>query len=280
MKGRINIAALKTAMRKLIITTILLSFFSSGYSQLVHGLEKIVVEKYYVSDSADAKSNSGRYLPLGSVTYRIFVDLLPAYRFQAAYGIPGHPMQIATTTSFFNNAEGAAIANYISSDNLQNNTLMVDSWLSVGAAAEHYIGMLKSDDTSKPLVNKDGILLNADSLSGIPISVRDGMVPAPTVSVVTLFGIDSALLSLFGKKNNYEKGQMFSTDNGSWASFGGSIGVHPMNRVLIAQLTTDGELSFKLNIQIGTPDGKVENYVAENPIGNEILFPGLTFHSR
>lgn len=268
-------------MRILLITSILVSFFSSTYSQSIHGLEKIIVEKYYVSDSADSKTKSGGYLPVGSVTYRIFVDLLPAYRFQAAYGVPGHVMKIATTTSFFNNEEnGAAIANYISSDKLPDNTLMVDSWLSVGAAAENYIGMLKSDDTSKPLINSDGLLQKADSSAGIPLSVRDGMFQTHPVSVVTLFGIDSAMLSLFGKKNSNEKGQVFSTDNGSWASFGGSIGVHPMNRVLIAQLTTDGELSFKLNIQIGTPDGKVENYVAENPVGNEILFPGLTFTSQ
>ncbi|GDX52216.1 hypothetical protein LBMAG27_12630 [Bacteroidota bacterium] len=267
-------------MRLLLFTFILLSFFPSAYSQSVHGLEKIIVEKYYVSDSADSKASGGN-LPVGSVTYRIFVDLLPAYRLQAVYGVPGHVMQIATTTSFFNNADdGAAIANYISSDKLKSNTLMVDSWLSVGAAAENYIGMLKSDDTEKPLANSDGLLHNADSSTGIPLNVRDGMFQTHPVSVVTLFGIDSAMLSLFGKKNSDAKGQVFSTDNGSWASFGGSIGVHPMNRVLIAQLTTDGELSFQLNIQIGTPDGKVENYVAENPVGNEILFPELTFHSK
>lgn len=268
-------------MRILVISTVLLFIFSSVYSQSVHGLEKIIVEKYYVSDSTDAKAKTGGYLPDGSVTYRIFVDLLPAYRFQAAYGVPGHPMQIVTTTSFFNNAnDGAAVANYISSDKLTDNTLMLDSWLSVGAAAENYIGILKSDDTSKPLVNSDGLLRNADSSTGIPLNVRDGMFQTHPVSVVTLFGIDSAMLSMFGKKNSDIMGQVFSTDNGSWASFGGSIGVHPMNRVLIAQLTTDGELSFQLNIQIGTPDGKVENYVAENPVGNEILFPDLIFHSR
>lgn len=265
-------------MRILFIFSILLTFNSLVYSQSPHGLEKIIVEKYYVSDTSDAKSNSGGTLHAGSVSYRIFIDLLPAYRLQAVYGVPGHSMQIATTTSFYNNEEyGAAIANSIPSDKLTNNTLMIDSWLSVGAAAENYIAILKSDDTTKPLVNTDGILSNTDSIAGIPLVVRDGIIKQSPVSVVTLFGIDSSLNSILGKKNSAVTGQKFSTDNGSWASFGGSVGVHPMNRVLIAQLTTDGELSFKINIQIGTPDGKVENYVAENPIGNEILFPGLTF---
>ncbi len=268
-------------MKILLITSILFSFYSSVYSQTLHGLEKIIVEKYYVSDSADSKTNSAGYLPVGSVTYRIFVDLLPAYRLQAVYGVPGHPIQIATTTSFFNNEEyGAAIANFISSDKLTDNTLMLDSWLSVGAAAENYMAIMKSDDTSKPLINSGWHLHNSDSLAGIPLSMRDGMFPRSPVSVVTLFGIDSSLLSVFGKTNKNGNGQKFSTDNGSWASFGGAVGVHPMNRVLIAQLTTNGELSFKLNIQIGTPDGKVENYVAENSVVNEILFPGLTFPLR
>lgn len=265
-------------MKNILVTSLLLSVFVSAYTQTPHGLEKIIVEKYYISDSSDAKAKSGGYLPVGSVTYRIFVDMLPAYRFQAAYGVPGHEMRIATTTSFFNNEDyGAAIANYIPSSKLQNNTVMLDSWLSVGATAESYNAILKSDDTSKVIVNADSILHNANPGAGIPLTVRDGMFPVSPVSVVTLFGIDSTLLSVFGNKNVSGKGQVFSTDNGSWASFGGAIGMHPMNRVLIAQLTTDGELWFKLNIQIGTPDGKVENYVAENPKGNEILFPGLIY---
>ena len=268
-------------MRILFITSFLLSFFTPTYSQTLHGLEKIIVEKYYVSDSADAKSKSGGYLPAGSVSYRIFVDLLPAYRFQAAYGVPGHSMQIATTTSFFNAEDfGTTVANNLSSDKLNNSLLLLDSRLSVGAAAENYFAILKSDDTSKSIVGLGGLLSNADSSAGIPLSVKDGMFPTSPVSVVTVFGLDSNLISIFGKTNHIGKGQVFSTDNGSWASFGGSVGVHPMNRILIAQLTTDGELSFKLNIQIGTPDGKVENYVAENPIGNEILFQGLTFPLR
>jgi hypothetical protein len=46
---------------------------------------------------------------------------------------------------------------------------------------------------------------------------------------------------------------------------------------LIAQITTDGDFSFELNIQIGTPYGGVENYVAKNPVGNEIMLPSLTY---
>ena len=242
------------------------------------GLEGIIVEKYYISDEKDSKAAKDGHLPPGSVTYRIFVDMLPAYRLQAVYGVPGHELRISTTTTFFNNEEfGAAVPQEISSKKLANGTLMLDSWLSVGAAADHHKAIMKSDDTSAAIVNIDGILLAANPSAGIPISERDGMFPEYPLSVVTFFGMDSLARSVFGNTNTKEKGQVFSTDNASWASFGGAIGVHPMNKVLIAQLTTDGELSFKLNLQLGTPDGRVENYVAENPVDKEVLFPGLIY---
>ncbi len=247
------------------------------YSE-AHGLENIIVEKYYISDSKDAKIKAVSKLPVGSVTYRIFVDMLPGYRFQAAYGVPGHELRIATSSSFFNNEEaGAATANEIPTGKLQNSTVMLDSWLSVGAGAKNMYGVLKSDDTSSAITNTDCILQNANSFAGIPVKERDGMYYASPMSVVTFFGIDSAMISIFDKQNIKANGQIFSTDNGSWASFGGAIGPDQNNRVLIAQITTNGIFSFKLNIQMGTPTGGVENYVAENPVGNEIQLPCLIY---
>jgi len=35
-----------------------------------------------------------------------------------------------------------------------------------------------------------------------------------------------------------------------------------------------------LNLQLGTPFGGVENYVAKDPIGEEILFPGLNYKNE
>jgi len=49
------------------------------------------------------------------------------------------------------------------------------------------------------------------------------------------------------------------------------------NKILIAQITTDGLFSFSLNIQLGTPDGNVEQYVSSTPIGNEQFFNALNF---
>jgi hypothetical protein len=258
-----------------------LFLFSFSQANADHGLENIIVEKYYVSDTNDSRNKQDGFLPSGSVTYRIFVDMLPGYRFQAAYGVPGHQLRFSTTTSFFNNeSAGALTANDVKKSQLSDHTVMLDSWLSVGAAAQSMIGILKNEDTSKAIINTDHILQNTNPEAGIPLKERDGMYDASPVSVVTFFGIDSTMLSIFDKQNLKTNGQTFSTENGSWASFGGAIGPLPGNKVLIAQITTDGIFSFELNIQIGTPEGKVENYVARNPVEKEIFFPNLIFSSE
>jgi hypothetical protein len=73
---------------------------------------------------------------------------------------------------------------------------------------------------------------------------------------------------------------VFSVDNGSWASLNGSMGSDSLsNKVLIAQITTNGVFSFKLNLQIRSANNVVENYVAENPVGNEVQHPALIYNS-
>jgi hypothetical protein len=56
----------------------------------------------------------------------------------------------------------------------------------------------------------------------------------------------------------------------------GVTGPTANNRVLIAQITTDGILSYALNIQIGTPTGGVERYVHTGATGSEIDIPSLS----
>ena len=57
--------------------------FNSFLSFAQVGLEGIVVEKYYVSDAADSTdaADNGAVYPLhvGSVTYRVYANLLAGY---------------------------------------------------------------------------------------------------------------------------------------------------------------------------------------------------------
>lgn len=261
--------------RKFIVCLLLIS----GFAKAQVGVEKIIVEKYYISDANDAIAFGGQ-LPVGSVTYRIFVDMLPGYKFQAAFGLPGHELRLATTTSFFNNEEkGAIIPNIIPKYSLEKNTVMLDSWLSVGAAAEGSFGILKADDDGiETIINADGFLQSTNLSAGIPMKVQDGLM-AGVPKRVSLFGIDSIVNLLFSNKTNMTSGAVLSTTAGSWLCLKGANGPTTDNRVLIAQLTTDGIFSFELNIQVGAPDGSIQQYVAKDPVGKEILLNDLIYSS-
>lgn len=246
-----------------------------------NGLEDLIVEKYYVSDAGDTLASAiAGALPIGSVTYRIYLDMLPGYRFHAAYGSPGHELRIQTTTRFYNNEHiGNKLPNVIPRRTLKRNTVMLDSWLSAGGAGEEMYGILKEqDDTVGTIVHEKSYLQSTNKLAGIPLKERDGLLAAGNVPSPVFFGIDS-ILPVF---HNMTRGAVFATRNGAWGCLGGAVGPDSLttNRLLIAQLTTNGDLSFELNIQIGKQDAPPENYVARNPVEKEIVLPCLTYYSK
>lgn len=260
-------------MKKIVLNVCLILMCSIAFAQ--NGLENIIVEKYYISNAADSIGSIG-VLPVGSTTYRIYADMLPGYKFQAAYGVPGHALLMNTTTSFFNNEDRGATTPTFSKTNAVKNTVMLDSWLSVGAACSANFGILKSeDDGVANAVNFNGILQNNNAAAGIPLTTQDGFF-AGLPEAVTFVGLTTEL-DVFDATSQF--GNSFVTSNGSWASLLGSTGPVPAtNKVLIAQITTNGCFSFELNVQIGTPSGGIQNYVARNPVGNEILLPGLVYN--
>jgi hypothetical protein len=272
-------------MKKIIIGAALL--FTGLFAKAQNGLENVIVEKYYVSNAADAAGSSGT-LPVGSVTYRIFVDMLPGYNFQALYGVNGanpHTLLIQSSTAFFNNEDYGGTTPNASAANVRKNSALLDSYFSVGGGANGKIAVLKTDDTDGSPGNAQGILQNNDATAGAPINIgtttnttaKDGLISGSPVSV-TFVGIPNTGngdLGIFDATS--QVGGLFSTDNGSVAALGGATGADPAtNRVLVGQFTTDGVFHFELNIQIGTPTGGVQNYVASNPVGAEITVPFLT----
>lgn len=243
-----------------------------------NGLEGIIVEKYYVSDENDKSvDGDGGELPLNSVTYRVFVDMKPGYIFQAAFGTPEHNLRIGTTTRFFNNIDRGARFPTYTRNLAQNNTVMLDSWLSVGAAIKDHLGVLKgTDDGVNTIVNADGVLQNNHAQAGIPLTQEDGAVLAPAQSV-TVVGFFDTDLSIFDDTNESPIPTVLSTNDGAWSSLTGSMGHDSLeNIVLIGQFTTDGVFDFRLNVQIRNQQTLgVETYVASNPTGNEIQFDDL-----
>src|ERR1017187_3918990 len=99
----------------------LLVVFSTAFVNAQNGLRNIIIEKYYISNAADSTAasddqagagNQTGTLPAGSVTYRIYANLLPGYKFEATYGVNGsgdvHPCIFSTSTFFYNNSNGGA----------------------------------------------------------------------------------------------------------------------------------------------------------------------------
>jgi hypothetical protein len=261
---------------------LLLLLSLKGFTQ--DGLEGIIVEKFYVSTEAD---NAGKLysgdLPEGSVTYRIYVDLKPGYRFQAAYGSPTHPLLIQSSENFFNHLETGNIQpNIIPERTYKKNIAMLDSWLSAGACAEGHLGILKEyDDTirDKFIGFEKGYFKGKKK--SVPLYEIDGMKRSAFLPVPTFFQMDF-LSKVIGTTTSEKR---IYTDNGAWACLGkGSVGADSLssNCVLIGQLTTHGNLNFELNLLIGSPNGTSQKYVAKNPVGEEgeLTHPELIFNSN
>jgi hypothetical protein len=245
------------------------------------GLEDIITETYYITDLNDAKGAGSNHIPAGWVTYRVYVDMKPGYVLQSVYGSPGHELKLSTSTAFYNHPlYGNYIPNLVMDPVISGGALMLDSWIGVGAATQQTYGVLKEeDDTLKTVVNvsKPQMLQGEHMLAGVPLKKKDGLFK-PLEGLpprVTQIGIDSLLVAL-DKVKAPESGYVFSTENGGWGCLGGAAGPFPeTNRVLIGQFTTNGDFYFEFNIQIGSAEHGVEQYVARNPLSGERLHPGL-----
>jgi hypothetical protein len=264
-------------------------------------LEKVIVEKYYVSDSNDFTDTSGGIVPIGSTTYRIYIDLAPGSILKKIYGDPNHPFEITSTEVFFNNIlDGKSFGKDLTKVSLSENTVALDSWLTLGQVPKKqgtktYYGILKNQDDDGSFIggiNNDGgssliatgLLINNDPSCGIPLTSSDGidtMTVTPNswsdAGVVDFTsGNDSTIFgSLVPKKEFISTG--FSLSNS------GVTGVNlDSNQVIIAQLTTKGDLSFKINLELeelvnGVPT--LVKYVAKDTllVAGEIFNPFLSY---
>ena len=257
----------------ILLTTSLISIKVLSQS----GLEGIVVEKYYISDSADSinASDEGATSPLviGSTTYRVYANLLPGYRIGSIWGNASHTLNFSTTTSFYNDPNyGVSTYSGTSVINTKKFTTLIDSYITIGAVAAGKIGVLKTEDTDGTIGNTSGILANNNLEMGLPImgtEGKDGLMPGTPV-VPNILGLTTEL-DIFDQT----PGNDFTCNSCVVAALAGVSGVTPSNHVLLGQFTTDGIFSFKLNLQVlDTIPGNATNYVSDSVIAGE--FPFLT----
>ncbi|MCF8381707.1 MAG: T9SS type A sorting domain-containing protein [Bacteroidales bacterium] len=251
-------------MKKIILSIALLFAIIAGYSQ---GLENLIVEKYYTASAADAALEGG-VLTNGAVTYRIFIDMAPGYKLTAVFGIVPNPLYIETTTGFYNNDDrGDAIANSIGDSRVADNTVSLDSWISLGATSAGRIGVLKTEDS-------DGSILGHLTNTGVGTTnlvAADGLTAATPAGVSTIPALTATTVNAFFGNGSGLTGPRFEINDGSWYTFGGTYGDAVNNRVLVAQITTDGDLTFDLNVQLLDAGGVAENYVAQ-PNADPVLY--------
>ena len=272
--------------KKIIIASLLTLTSSLSFSQV--GLEGIVVEKYYVSnaaDSIDASDNGAVYpLHIGSTTYRVYANLLPGYKMLQLFGNANHPLNIATTTSFYNDPNyGFKVYQGTSVNNTKKNTTLIDSYVTIGGVANGLMGVLKTEDTDGSIGNLQNILANTDPIIGLPITgagAQDGLMPAPVGNPI----ITPNILGITTELDIFDQtvGNDFSTSNAAIAALGGVRGVDSVsNHVLLGQFTTDGVFSFHLNLQILTPTvGESQIFVSDSAGVNEYLDSTLNYTSQ
>lgn len=247
------------------------------------GLEGIFVEEYYTVDQEDCEVfKTDVNLEPGSKTYRIYVDLLPGYYLQAVYGAPGHPLFFKSTGLFYNHPEsGTTHPNILPERALADGVTLLDSWISIGAAGENHFGIpryIASIPTDSTLKIAENFINHKGKKEKLQLKEANGMVRSYHLPYPTFFQIDSCLKYL----GSATLSDSLVVHNGAWASLGrGAVGADSTgtNMVLIAQLTTNGDLSFELNIQVGDEFGNSTKYVARNAGYKEIEHPALVYSS-
>jgi len=230
-------------------------------------VEEITLERYYVADSNDAGDSDGGELEEGAVTWRVYVDLKPGYVLETVFGSDENELRIETTTEFFNNEDrGESFGDALPANRLGDNTVALDSYLTMGAASDEHLAVLKDEDPDGQIVAGDendggsegveeGLLVNEAGEIGAPLTQADGLIEGSIISAgsgeiasITSIGFDA---SIFGDENSSEP---FVLTDGAWAVLGGIVGPTADNRILIAQLTTTGDVTLELNLRVGIPD--------------------------
>ncbi|MBL7963109.1 MAG: T9SS type A sorting domain-containing protein [Flavobacteriales bacterium] len=249
------------------------------------GLQGIIVEEYTTVTAADADyynntlGNGSFVLAAGMKVYRVYVDMAPGYKLNTVYGLPGNNLlTINSTLPFFNDDsfgsttappqtsrmdDGAAFDSYLT---------FIRSGRSGGSAAScggnlEQLGVLRSADPN-------GNLTMCNLWSGFGPTDSDGNVPGTSLDVTTIGMTGADLAPVFGGN-----GTAFST-SGAWALLPPQEGPEHLgaNRTLILQLTTAGDLSFKINVSV-LPPGSLdpEFYTHTASENNSTVVPFLTY---
>lgn len=257
---------------------LLLSTFTAAPTLIAQDIEGVHVETYYITDANDATDTIGISggLPAGTRTYRVFIDLCDDCALRALYGSDCHPLSIESTALIFNHRDrGRSFGHAINNSALDEGTTALDSWLTLGAASNQRLGIRKELDTDGSIVggsNNDGgssavvggLLVNVDVDAGEPLTVSDGLVPLNGASALppSFNPTGDDIAAVLG--DTTASAAFVSTNCRVGCATPGTTGPTTANELLVAQITTAGDLSFELNIEVEHGDGSITRYVARD----------------
>lgn len=259
-------------------------------------VKNVIVETYYIADAIDAADTVGGGLPEGSVTYRVFIEMVPGSKLLKLYGDASHALIFESDKPFYNHkTEGKTLAKDFNKNRFGENTVALDSWITLGQVSKTssmtYFGVPKTSDKNGSILggakNDEGMLANTNAEAGIPLTIADGLdtsssnVPTNWVEYGFTNPITKEDSTIFG---SVISGKTFVSHN-CYVSNSGVQGLHAdSNIVLVAQLTTKGKLSFELNVELEQKtDGyssKIVKYVAVDNgtlADDEVVSPYLKY---
>ena len=268
-------------MKTILSAIVLIFVFLHMKSQSYYALDTVIIEKYYISDSIDAKDVQYIYnasgdtiidslkLEPGSVTYRIYIKLKQGYKLTKIFSDTSHRLKISSTDFFYNNVDhGKSFGKDIRNMDITRkfSTDALDTWMTLGMATSTNLGIPKKFDTDGSILDNIGYLTNKDTAAGIPLTVADGIDSAKVTlpsgwfdSGIKNGDIDS---TIFG---SMKFGKEFISKN-ALIMCNGIKGADTSNEILIAQLTTKGELSFEFNIEVADTNNKISRFFAKKPV--------------
>jgi hypothetical protein len=232
-------------------------------------LEGVFVETYYVADSIDASFESETPIQEGSVTYRVFLKLIPGSSLIEIFGDESHPFRVESTRRFFNHYNGVTYGYLANRADYEDDTFGLDTYITLGQVAKQgnnrFFGLPRDQDSTSFIGgdNSNGVLEGLSEVDGIEIlnlSINDfnayGVEDFNTGNDTTIFGslnVDSVYMS-----------------NSMKLQCSGVYGVlSDSNYVMIAQLTTLGDLTFSINALVRDSSGSEIRYVSNNILEGE-----------
>lgn len=242
-------------------------FAFGGWVSAQEAVEGVIVDRVAVTSARDlgVQVDNGDTL---FTTYRVYIDLAPEFKMQAVFGNEQHPLILGATGMTYNTpVRGVATGNFIDPRKLLNDNLIRDSFITIAAVSNWYCGIPLERDIDGNQVC-DGLPRETSSWCALE---KDGLAEFKPIDVELVFVEFEGL----GKESG--SFSLYST-NGAWASRMGATGADEENTVLVAQITTNGELYFSLNLQLAHQEGGTVQHVATNAKPNQYLTPALNYN--